>query len=223
MGWDALIFGELKLDAKAREKWLKSEADSGKVPGIAKHVSSERFGPKPVPDAVAELEKLAVDRRDTRPTRTRRRGDQQLHHFEIDTAGGLRVAAILSKDDYLDWAPAIAALFQAALASGGQGELVLCGLDPGLEAADFGYVMRGSKLVPLENAETDALAAHPEFLRLTSIFRGDETPAASTAWTLNPFTRKPVLVPKRDIADVELSRRKLREAGYDPDTGKPLT
>jgi len=193
MGWDAAIFGTVKLGKSARTKWLERSADSNNVKNAAV-ISKARFGPQ-VGEALGEIEHA------------------DLVHLEIEMKKDFRIAAILEKDQYIDWGPAIAAIAGAAFDEGGKGEIIFCGL----EGIAFTHRMTRAPLETLSPAHAGEL---PEMKRLVKVRGGEAPKAAQGAWALNPFTKQPVFMP-RTKQNAKM-RKQLIAHGFDPDTGEPV-
>lgn len=206
MGWDAGIAGRVTFDAKARKVWLASAADSKSALGLTKHVSKRRFGPMPMADALEAVAKI------------------ELPYLRFDWKKALSIEALLDEDAYLDHAPAIAAVFAGALASGGKGELVLCAV----EGASFAWSLgaRGIVKTKSDRPEIAALerryrsaSAAPKLPALPEQPVGQKAPRGKV-WVYQPFLNKVLLVPRVRIPNVERAREIMIANGYDPDTGE---
>jgi hypothetical protein len=201
VGWDAAIFGAVKLTAEARRAWLAGVAD-GQIVDAHEYLAKPPYGPVPVAETLRALKAAA------------------LTHLELETTKSpVKIAAILTKDDYFTWSPAVTALIASAFAEGGSGEVVFCGL----EGASFGLVQTGSGIAKLADKEVAALDRRAELKRLKAIYYGDAEMGGGyrRIWVLNPFTKRPMSMARSGDIDEEAARERLLRHGFDPDTGEP--
>jgi hypothetical protein len=120
MGWDAVVFGELKVPAAKAEAWLMGEVAPADFKGWPDFFDFD-FTPRAPEVLLEELKASAL----------------QPHEFlELSLDGGvLTVRGMMAKDPLLDARMPLAVLWRSAAKHGGKGELVFFGY----QTIQFGY------------------------------------------------------------------------------------
>lgn len=120
MGWDAVVFGELKVPAAKVEGWLTTEVAPSDFKGWPDFFESE--GEPRTPEVLLEeLKGLVLE-------------PHELMEVALD-GGRLSVSAMMAKDPLLDARMALAVLWRSAAKHGGKGTLTFFGY----QTASFGY------------------------------------------------------------------------------------
>lgn len=120
MGWDAVVFGELKVPAAKAEAWLTTEAAPKDFKGWPDFFDFD-FSPRTPEVLLEELKASALEP----------------HEFlDLSLEGSvLTVRGMMAKDPLLDTRMPLAVLWRSAAKHGGKGELVFFGY----QTIQFGY------------------------------------------------------------------------------------
>lgn len=120
MGWDAAVFGALKVPAAKVEAWLTTEVSPADFKGWPDFFDAD-FEPRTPEVLLEELKALVLEP----------------HEF-LDLAldgGALSLQGMMAKDPLLEARMPLAVLFRSAAKHGGKGSLVFFGY----QTAAFGY------------------------------------------------------------------------------------
>lgn len=155
MGWDAAMFGTLKMPPASFKEWLGRKVDSTQLPEIAKHLSTLEVKGPTVKKTLAELGKFK----------------DEITFIEVDSdpkKGLIEVRSFLSDDEYLDQCAGLAAAWAAA-GKDATGELYFTGM----LTADFCYrLTMGPKGVALKKLKDGAADKLPLFKKIEARVEG---------------------------------------------------
>jgi hypothetical protein len=145
MGWDAAVYGEVKLGKGKLAKWLDATCEASRHDDWPEAFARGSGAPGVVRDVLQRIR--GVD----------------LGFCDVDaTKDVVRVRAWLPQDAFVDSARALATLLRSTETFGGKGRFAFVGL----ETADFGYVLqigtKKSKLRAMKAAERKKSGASDE-------------------------------------------------------------
>ena len=123
MGWDAVVFGELKVPAAKAEAWLMAEVAPAEFKGWPDFFDSD-FKPRAPEVLLEELKASALEPHE---------------YLELTLSEGvLTVRGVMAKDPLLEVRMPLAVLWRSAAKYGGKGELVFFGY----QTIQFGYRLK---------------------------------------------------------------------------------
>jgi hypothetical protein len=146
MSWDVAIFADVRFPPGGIERWNALVADKAAFTDwegdFTSATAPENALARPVSEVIADLEGAG----------------EELLRFEV--SGDIaRLRAMLPKDSYYDWSPAIATIFRVAAQAGGQGDIYFVGY----LTIQFGYRFRiQNGRAVFETMDGDAIAAAEE-------------------------------------------------------------
>ncbi|MBS1152942.1 MAG: hypothetical protein H6Q89_4640 [Myxococcaceae bacterium] len=188
MGWDAVVFGELKVPAANAESWLTTEVAPSDFKGWPDFFDAD-FKPRTPEVLLEELKESALEP----------------HEFlDLTLApGGLTVRGMMAKDPLLDARMPLAVLWRSAAQHGGRGELIFFGY----QTIAFGYrvkLEKGKSVVKLlTKAEQKAIEKSKPYQQLDArahaaldaLLGGKAKGKAGKG--VNPFTGRPATTSSR--------------------------